>query len=646
MDPAYLFREIFWRQNMNDISVHNIVKAFEEDKNILDGLSFEIGQGEKVGLLGKNGAGKTTIFRIISGEIDSDEGDVIIPKGRRVGVIAQIPKYPKGYTAEDVLKTAHNRIYKMGQRMEELEKIMQNDSSSEILREYDRISAEFQNLGGYELDRLRNTVANGLGIPQAQRQQEFDSLSGGEKTRINLARLILEETDILLLDEPTNHLDMKATEWLEDYLLRFKGTVLTISHDRYFLDRVVNRTIEIVNGKAEFYSGNYSFYAQEKQRRYEEQLKAYEKEQAEIKRLQASADKLYQWGTGNAALMKRSFAIQSRIERLKKTERPDREKKLTATFTSKEFHGDEVINIKGLSKKFGEKTLFSDMTALMEGGERIAIIGDNGAGKTTLLKIIMNEEKADSGFLRLGPTVKVAYLPQIVKFENPNRSVLDTLIYEENYSAQSARNRLGAFKFSGEDVFRPVSQLSGGEMSRLRLCMLMKDDVNLLILDEPTNHLDIMSREWIEEAVDSYDGALLFVSHDRYFINRFATRVWEIENGVFTDYKCSYEEYRRRKEIARQAALESAQKPAKKEKKQAEEKPAQKKLTPKSIEKKMARLEQEIEKLEEEIEELDRKSQEFSSDYVKLMEIESEKQKLREQSEEKYLQWEELSEMI
>ena len=250
---------------MNDISVQNIVKAFEEDKNILDGLSFEIREGEKVGLLGKNGAGKTTLFRIISDEISSDEGEVVIPSGKRVGIVAQIPKYPAGYTAEDVLKTAHRRVYKLGKEMERLETLMQSDSSKAALDEYGRVSAEFERLGGYELDRLRNTVANGLSIPKSQREQLFDSLSGGEKTRINLARLILEETDILLLDEPTNHLDMKASEWLEDYLIKFKGTVLVISHDRYFLDRVVTRTIEIVNGKAEFYSGNYSFYLQEKQ---------------------------------------------------------------------------------------------------------------------------------------------------------------------------------------------------------------------------------------------------------------------------------------------------------------------------------------------------------------------------------------------
>ncbi len=629
---------------MNDISVQNIVKAFEEDKNILDGLSFEVRAGERVGLLGKNGAGKTTLFRIISGEIESDEGEVAIPSGKRVGIVAQIPRYPEGYTAEDVLKTAHRRVYKLEKQMQELVEQMKTDSSTEILNKYDSVSAEFQRLGGYELDRLRNTVANGLSIPRHQRQQLFDSLSGGEKTRINLARLILEETDILLLDEPTNHLDMKATEWLEEYLNKFKGTVLAISHDRYFLDKVVTRTIEIVDGKAEEYNGNYSFFLREKQRRYEELMRQYEKNQAKIQQLQKAADQMHLWAfMGNDKLHKRAFNMEKRIERLNTVKKPRTERKMTASFSTKEFRGDEVVKIKGLSKRFGEKVLFSNVEELIEGKERIALIGDNGSGKSTLLKIIMQEEKPDTGFVRLGPTVKTAYLPQHVKFENPYRSVLDTLIYEENYSAQSARNRLGAFKFFGEDVFRPVSQLSGGEQSRLRLCILMKEDINLLILDEPTNHLDIYAREWVEDAVESYDEALLFVSHDRYFINRFATRIWELENGTLRDFRCGYEEYRKIK-AEESAAAESVSGAAKKETRVS--KPvSMKKTTPKSIERNMQKLEQEISALEERAAALDSDAQENASDYVRLMEIEKEKEEISAQIEEKLSKWEELSEM-
>ena len=342
--------------------------------------------------------------------------------------------------------------------------------------------------------------------------------------------------------------------------------------------------------------------------------------------------------------MKKSFAIESRIDRIAKTDKPQKEREIRASFSSREFRGDEVINIKGLSKSYGDKTLFSNVEVLMTGKERIALIGDNGAGKSTFLKILMNEEKADSGLVRLGPSVKTAYLPQTIKFDNPYLSVLDTLVYEENYTTQSARNRLGAFNFTGEDVFIPVSQLSGGEQSRLRLCMLMKDDINLLILDEPTNHLDIHSREWIEEAVEGYDEALLFVSHDRYFINRFATRIWELENGKLRDFKCGYEEYRRIK--AEEAAAESSQKSAKKEKKETKNKADVKKVTPKSIERKMQKTEDEISRLENRLSELDKDYEEYASDYMKLLEIDREKEEVSAEIEKQYAHWESLSEML
>ena len=314
----------------------------------------------------------------------------------------------------------------------------------------------------YDLAFERNRVAGGLEIPQSQREQLFSTLSGGEKTRVNLARLILENTDILLLDEPTNHLDINATEWLEAYLHKYRGTVLVISHDRYFLDSVVRRVIEIAGGKAEFFGGNYSFYVEEKERRFQEQLKKYEWEQAEAKRLQESADRLYQWGTGNKKLMQKSFAIQSRIERLVQTERPTKERKLGARFGEKTFRGDEALVLKGVSKAYEGKTLFTDVELTVTGGERIALIGDNGTGKSTLIKIILDELRPDTGIVKKGPSVKAAYLPQIVHFKHPYRSLVDTLVYEDNCTPQTARNRLGAFKFSGEDVFKQVGELSGG----------------------------------------------------------------------------------------------------------------------------------------------------------------------------------------
>ncbi len=630
---------------MVDISVQGIVKAFEEDNDILKGLSFEINAGEHVGLLGKNGAGKTTLFRILAGEIGYDEGNIVVPQGKRMGLISQIPKYPPEYTVEDVLKDAHKRLYNLKDRMDELAGKMERDPSPELLAEYDRCHAAFESGGGYNMDTDRNRVANGLEIPEAQRSQLFSSLSGGEKTRANLSRLILEDTDILLLDEPTNHLDMRATEWLEDYLLKFRGTVLTISHDRYFLDRVVSRTIEIVDGKAEFYSGNYSFYLEEKQRRFEEKMAQYEKNRAKIDQLEKAADQMHLWAfMGNDKLHKRAFSMEKRIERLK-TDKPTVERKMKARFGETKFRGDEVLVIDGVTKSFDGRTLFRDVTLSVTGGERIALIGDNGTGKSTFIKLIMGEETADRGYIRIGPAVKPAYLPQIIKFKNPYRSVLDMMIWEENCTPQEARNRLGAFKFSGEDVFRPVSDLSGGEQSRLRLCILMRDNINLLILDEPTNHLDAASRDWIEDAVEEYQEALLFVSHDRYFISKFATRIWEIRDGEIHDYKCGFEEYKKRREDAAQRELivkHREQKLERQDKPKAE-KPKNRAKNPAQTEKQLAKLEKEIAAAEAELNALNQQVEEFASDYSKLCQLEEEIGRRKEALEEMYARWEELA---
>jgi len=596
---------------MVDISVQNIKKAFEEGNDILGGLSFEIYEGERVGLLGNNGAGKTTLLRIITGELSPDEGMVVTPAFKKLGLISQIPVYPPGFTAEDVLRTAFARFVAMKSEMEELEKRMSECEDADILKAYDSLAYEFERSGGYNIEFELNRVVNGLRIPQAQREQSFDSLSGGEKTRINLARLILENTDILLLDEPTNHLDMRATIWLEEFLGKFKGTVLVISHDRYFLDKTISRAIEINAGKAEFYSGNYSFYIQEKRRRFEEQLEKYEREQAEAKRLNDAADRLKQWGTGNKNLMKKSFAIRKRAERVIQTDRPDRDKTMKAKFGEREFRGDEVLVISDLTKSFDERRLIDIDELEVQGGERIAVVGDNGTGKTTLVKLIMGEEKPDSGFAKCGPSVKPAYLPQIVRFDHPRRSILDTLIYEQNLSPAVARNRLGAFMFSGEDVFKLVGDLSGGEKSRLRLCILMNGEINLLILDEPTNHLDLPSREWIEDAVGRYGETLIFISHDRYFINRFATRVWELEDGNFTDFYGTYSEYIASKSPGGMAEAAKKNVPARQKQKK---KPA-------DTQKELRRLEREIEKLESELNEIKLQRDEFSTDYIKLLEL-------------------------
>ena len=626
---------------MIDISVKNLIKSFEVGENILDGLSFEVDSGERVGILGANGSGKTTLFRLLVGELHPDEGEIAIAPGKRLGLISQIPRYPAHYTTEDVLKEAHRALDEISARMKELERRMElGDSTRATLEEYDRLSESFTRRGGYNTEIERNRVCNGLDIPADMRARPFDALSGGEKTRVNLARLILEDTDILLLDEPTNHLDMQATEWLEEYLRHFKGTVLAISHDRWFLDRVAQRVIEIENGKAQFYSGNYSFYVQEKRRRFEEQLKKYEKDQAKLRQLEAAADKLHLWAfMGNDKLHKRAFSMEKRMEKLSRTERPKTERKLTARFGEREFMGDEVLTMEGLSKSFGERRLFSDLEALVTAGERIALIGENGCGKSTLIKLIMGELLPDGGYVRLGPSVKCGYLPQIIRFEHPERSLYDTMLYECKCTPQAARDRLGAFKFRGDDVFKPVSVLSGGEQSRLRLCMLMENEINLLILDEPTNHLDLASREWVEDALSDYSEALLFVSHDRYFIDRFATRVWDLRDGHITDFFGSFAQFREFR--ARQTALEQS---AKAEEKKKSEKKDTRPKRPVNAEKQLAKVERDIAKYEAELARIDAETEASAADYQRLLTLAKERVPIEAALEALYEQWEALSE--
>lgn len=622
---------------MIDISVSGLVKEFEVGNKILDGLSFQVDTGERVGLLGKNGAGKTTLFKILTGELDWDEGEIALAPGKRIGLISQIPVYPPEYTVEMVLNTAFDRLTAMEEEMGELTRRMEaGENDPVLLRRYDTLSASFEAGGGYDTVTALNKVCNGLGISRDMREQFFDDLSGGERTRVNLARLILEDTDILLLDEPTNHLDLHATEWLEEYLDKFRGTVLAISHDRWFLDRVVSRIVELEHGKAEFYSGNYSFYVVEKQRRYEEKQRQYEKEQAEIQRLRETARKMHEHNT--ELLHKRAFSIEKRIERIQTTARPDKARSMKAAFGEKEFHGDEVFTIKGLAKGFDGRTLFSGVDLEVVGGERIALLGDNGTGKSTFLKILLGEEQPDAGKIRFGPTIKVGYLPQIVQFDHPERNLVDTMLYETNCTTQTARDRLGAFQFRGEDVFKPVSALSGGERSRLRLCILMDQKINLLVLDEPTNHLDIASREWIESAVEDYDGVLLFVSHDRYFIDRFAGRVWMLEDGQITDFKGTYAQYKEK--LARKAAAPAAKEPeAKTEKK---EKPKRTGGT-KMLEKEVAAAEREVEKAEIRMDELTQAIEENAVDYLKLQELYEQRNALEDEIAHLYAVWENLA---
>ena len=602
---------------MIDIQVKNLTKFFVIGENLLENLSFDVQAGERVAILGRNGCGKTTLFKILTGEMDYDDGEIYVNPDKKLGLISQIPKFPEGYTVEDVLRSAYGPLLRIREKMEALTDQMATDHSAALMAQYDALENRFLSGGGYDMEVDLDKVCNGLGITREQRKQLFSSLSGGEKTRMNLARLILEKTDILLLDEPTNHLDLHSVEWLESYIKSFKGTVLAISHDRYFLDRVAERVIEIVDGHAEFYSGNYSFYMEEKQNRFNLQLKQYEQEQAKLKQLGYTVERMKGWGINNRTLYRRAMSIQHRMERIKKTEKPKTEKTMKASFGEKEFAGDVVFETKGLCKGFGDRTLFDNVELRVGGGERIAILGDNGTGKTTFLKCLLGEENA-KGKLKFGPTVKSGYLPQIIHFEHPERTLYDTMLYEKNCTPQTARDRLGAFLFQGEDVFKKVGDLSGGEQSRLRLCMLMDEKINMLVLDEPTNHLDIASREWVEAAIEEFEGVLIFVSHDRYFIEKFAERIWVLEDGTIKDYPFGYAKYRSVLEHEATAKPVAA----------AEPKPKKEKVKggTKELDKLIRRLEREIEKQEAVIAEIDKKIEESGADYALLTKLYEEKE--------------------
>lgn len=618
---------------MADISISGLNQYFGENQ-ILHDITFDIFPGEKVAIVGPNGAGKTTLFRVITGELPYETGTVSIAKDRTVGMIDQIPVYQPDDTVEMILRSAFHRIDQVRAKMKQLEIRMEKNDDSNLLKQYGALQAEFEAMGGYALDFEIDKVCNGLEIPKEMREKPFDVLSGGEKTRVNLARIILEDTDILLLDEPTNHLDLDAVEWLGNFLHDYKGTVVTISHDRYFLDQCCDRIIELFEGHADFYPGSYSYYAEERKLRFARRMAEHENQLEELKRLQDQSRKMHQWGTEK--MHKRAFSIDKRIARMTVADRPKQQKKMSMTFGDPNYETEHVLKVRNINKSFDGKQILHDISFHVRNGERVAILGDNGTGKTTLLNIILGLEEADSGTIKKGDGLKPAYLPQVVHFENETRTLVDTLIYEKNVTPQTARNRLGRFQFSGEDQLKPVSKLSGGEKSRLRLCELMYDKLNMLVLDEPTNHLDILSREWIEEAVESFTGTLLFVSHDRYFVSRFANRILVLMDGELIDFTGTYEQYllfRARKAAEKAASVQP--KPKK-------EKPKPKGGT-KPLEKKIAKLEREISDLEQKSASIDEQMTQAASDPGKLIELSEQKDAVETELMERMEQWETLS---
>ena len=405
---------------------------------------------------------------------------------------------------------------------------------------------EYERLGGYDVEFKIEKICNGMSIGDGLRKSLFALLSGGEKTRVNLARILLRDCDILLLDEPTNHLDLASLKWLEQFLHEYSGTVVVISHDRVFLDNVVTRIIEIEDGKANFYSGNYTYYVEERQRRYLAQAEQYKQQQRKISQLEVAIQRQRVWAKinpSNTGLAKRALAMEKRIEQMDKVDKPTTSKKLSDDFNSGGYAAKELVSLDFVCKGYGQKTLLNNVSIGINRNDCIALIGENGCGKTTLLKLIMGEENCDSGLVKVSSNAKIAYMSQIIVFDNENATVLDTLRYAFDLTEEKARSILAGFKFKAQDVQKKVSNLSGGEKSRLKLCLLMQDKVNFLILDEPTNHLDIESREWIEDAVSEFGGTLLFISHDRYFLNKFASRIWSMKDGQITDFHGAYDDY-------------------------------------------------------------------------------------------------------
>lgn len=621
--------------------VLNDVHKYYGTHHVLRGVSFEIFENSVVGLTGKNGAGKTTLFKIISGQEPYDKGDLIIARGRRVGVLDQIPQYPPETTVYQVLESAFDELFKMKEKLNNLEAEMARTNDPIIIKKYGDLLTEFENRGGFQIQTSINKVCNGLNIDEDMLKRKFSKLSGGEKTRVNLGRIILMDSHILLLDEPTNHLDINSVEWLEEYLQTFDGTVVVVSHDRYFLDRVADRIVEIEDGIATVYEGNYSKYAMLKEQRRIEQLRQYEQEQRKIKQLEQAVKRMHDWAnrSDNPKLHKRAFSMEKRLERMQKTAvpKPKKERKLFQAFKSNNFSGAEAVSLKGVTKSFNDKVVLDQVNLLIRKDDRVALLGDNGTGKTTLLRIINGEIVPDSGVITIGPSVKVAYLPQIVTFENPEQTMLEIVQRSLEISEERARNLLAAFLFTGEDVFKRAESLSGGEKSRLKLCILMQHDVNMLILDEPTNHLDIASREWMEEVLEGFDGTILFVSHDRYFIRKFAKTFCELEEGKLYYFDGGYEEYRQWKQYHNQQKQLEAQKRSKEEKQKTDSRI--KKPSPKTLEKKLAKLESEIAGVEERLEQIEKDMEIHSTDYEELNRLLSEKQDLESKHEKLLEEW-------
>lgn len=616
---------------MGVIDFKKVTKSYDGNV-VLDDIDIEIFKNEITALIGKNGSGKTTVFNIITGELPYDSGAVSVQKGLIVSYLRQIHEDVSGMTAESVIKKAFRDIDYYEKLMQKAYEDMKKEPENKMLiSEYGRLHDRFEFMGGYNTNERYSRIVKGLKIPDRILESEFDILSGGERTTVMLAKSLLAAPDILLLDEPTNHLDMDAREWLENFMTAYNGSILYVSHDRYFIDKTASRVIELSNNKAVTYKGNYSAFKKQKTEREERDLKVYERQTKEINRLNETALKLRSYSTEKTIHIAKT--IEKRIDQIDRVDKPTVEKNLHMSITKIEKSGQEVLKADKLAAGYDSKNLFVDVDFLIRNGEKIAVIGPNGSGKSTLIKILTGRYQPKSGSVKLGRGIKYAYLEQDVEFSHSETTVLEEVCSELNMSISSARNLLGKFLFSGDDVFKKIGILSGGEKSRLRLLLEMRESVNLLFLDEPTNHLDIPSREDLEKAIKDYDGTMVFISHDRHFINTFADRIFEIRDGVFNIYPGNYDVY-----LEKTASKE----PVKDNAKIIDEKPTRGKAKRKA-DFTLRMIEDEIQKAEIEISKVEKLIQDYSSDYQKLTELTEKRQELKLQLEEQYKNWMEIT---
>ena len=532
------------------LSAQHIAKSFGVNAVLRD-VSLTVQQGDRIGLVGVNGCGKSTLMRILAGLDAQDGGEISLVRGLRVGYLAQQNMVTSGETVWNELQKVYEQVFAMEKKLRELEDEMAHAHTdaqrfAQLSADYDRLTQHFEEADGYSWKSMVSGVLNGLGFKPAQYDQCVDSLSGGEQTRLCLARLLLQKPDLLLLDEPTNHLDMETLQWLENYLAAYKGSVLVISHDRYFLDHVCTGIVEILMGSSEQYNGNYTRYIAQRQERFESRMRAYEIQQKEIERQQAIIARYRMFNREKS--IRAAESREKTLDRMEKLEKPVDERAIRFSFEARRRTGEDVLQLTEMSKSFGEKHLFHDLTLRVRAGDRVALIGPNGVGKSTLIKIIVGEEQPDTGFIRYGSNVDIGYYDQHQSTLNADKTVLDEIWDRFPQMQQSnVRGALGMFLFTGDDVFKPIHTLSGGEKGRVALTALMLRKDNLLLLDEPTNHLDMDSREVLEDALADFGGTIITVSHDRYFINRIANRIIEMQPDGVTEYIGNYDDYIERK---------------------------------------------------------------------------------------------------